>query len=697
MVDGTRVFLVSLVAVTTAVYPRYDIAHETLYGDTLWGEIEGLQNPNDCRRSRLLIASLKDNEGLGSLLISVAGALAEAYHSRRALILSPNRILYAGWPTYTERSSRCRDPSLVGFSFECIFRPLGPCAYHDVSRKERLHLVSGYANHDGARVKIADMRRAGVALFSPAPKFRDLFLSDSTAKMIWASTITRYVSRLLPTLQRHVEHVVSGVQSMLRNRNPAGLVVGIHVRRGDLEKKTEKGTARYPERKVFPTQAYLQEIPEETSGVFWATDSAEALPTEVHHLDPRCFYFKDKGANNTFRPKKEPSTPKHESPDLQGLGCSVGATSGVTGEGKIPHLALKRHRPKDGTHEAFKGADVISQHSLMIKAANSRRMTRATIEDLVILSSCDVIIGTIQSSFDVIASLLQYSRKLAAFSNQAVQHIWPSEHDSHGYEALESALYYPEDIPDLFTTSQIASRRIGIVGDEGRKDNTVWRDMEHIETSCEYYREFKAPKNTWIDAQWVSNGSVAHGGVHSGSLQGYSTVKDPSLRWKLVSARFQERPYLGNPITLSDPPPAQVATFDPETAMLSIDFDLFDDNVRYGHWAETTGVENGHGYVCPEEFLPRSERNIRHYVNMAEGLMMFWKDSRAVSCLHAVVQMITSSFPRFAERPKPIQEFYSHALRLLGDNDLEVILTNQWVMKDPYVQERLVERGVISR
>jgi len=654
----------------------------SLFTTLLNDHINRSQFPGDCRSARLLIAGLKDNEGMGSLLVSLGGALAEALHSGRTLILSPNRVLYQGW-----HGDRC-DPAAddhMGYHFDCIFERMSGCSYDDVEAHERVGLVSGLASFDSSRVKIADMRRAGVALFAPMRRYRELLLPGDAARLAWASTIVSHLFRPLPPLRRHADRLLRGIRRLRAAPLPpspqGGWLRGltaVHMRRGDLSLEDGEGNPRYPGRRPFDAQDYAGAVPKASRVVFWASDEVGSLPSYVDRIPARCLYFAEPNKVNC-------------DPSLR-LG-----RRNATGRGPSGRYHFTILRPvKSQTHSEYKGAGVRTDEDLEQTAHDSRMMTKATIEDMLILSESEHIVGTIQSSYDVICALLQFSKRIDSL---------------HRTEGAEWRL----DGDDIYVESN-ANRLSGIPSVhqcDASFTTCNRRQFEKFKLNDNLKKEtvlLVAPRNIWVDTEFVSNGTVVHGALHSGTMMGASAVKNASKRWGLVSIRFQEHtPTASEMLQIKDETVSigkedflgNLCTFDSKSGLPRINLDLFDAEVASLPWhperpnGNGKRIENDYPHLCPEDSLPSTQRNIIHYVDLARDLLEFWKDSRGVSCLMTVIELIHESFPNSSSRPKKLQEAMATSQAMLHSNIMEIVLTNQWILKDPFVRQTLTSRGFL--
>eukprot|EP00971_Amphidinium_carterae_P123318 2441820-Amphidinium_carterae.1 len=132
-----------------------DVDLECPYSDDsfckLWNEVVGRQFASSCRVQRLLVQDLPggDVPDVGQLVAAAVHGLAEAYHSRRTLIVGPS-VASALCPT----------------GWDCVFQPLSSCSLSDVrpSEKHALLLRQTHEVWEGDRVVWAHPVRGEVAL-----------------------------------------------------------------------------------------------------------------------------------------------------------------------------------------------------------------------------------------------------------------------------------------------------------------------------------------------------------------------------------------------------------------------------------------------------------------------------------------------------------------------------------------------------
>eukprot|EP00471_Norrisiella_sphaerica_P014343 CAMPEP_0184497790 /NCGR_PEP_ID=MMETSP0113_2-20130426/37437_1 /TAXON_ID=91329 /ORGANISM="Norrisiella sphaerica, Strain BC52" /LENGTH=608 /DNA_ID=CAMNT_0026885041 /DNA_START=583 /DNA_END=2409 /DNA_ORIENTATION=- len=458
-------------------------------------------------------------------------------------------------------------------------------------------------------------------------------------------------------------------------------IAAVHIRRGDLLVKTEKGEPRYPERRTFPIEAYLSKIPPTAQVVIWTTDDLSILPPYVNLLEIDAFL------------------------DSEHRSMRLGPNNRI-------HITIMR-QSNDLLHSPYKGAGVKPTETLLKTTGKSRRLTRATLEDMWLLRSSDAIIGTIQSSFDSAAALIKHARVLDQ-ARACSYEPWDSAFDRNanilGFDMYISNPPYPVHI-----TGEDLLHHV-----EGTRDMPVVSDQWCHNRGLTHQVYTDAMRNIWLDIDCVTNGTCVHGAIHSGTMQGASQIKDPLVRWYLISARFQESPlsqeqmsHLLNPSNAkghhndyhtptsskspnSGPIPPNICTPDPVTGMPFVALDVFDYHVSYADWRGRRSADSeSTSFICPEHVLPKTHRNVKDYLELGTHLLAFWKDSAGLSCVVAVAKMIETSFPEPEHRPKKMQEFLRLAQETMDQDSVETVLTNQWIVKDADVKDYLIQRGVL--
>jgi hypothetical protein len=236
-------------------------------------ELHALQHPEyegGCGSARLLVLSTEAThfEGLGSVLVAAAEALAEAHAARRTLVLGPD----AAAPALL-RGATCA----AGAAWACYFAPLGACSWSHVSRAEAAALVLD-CDSCAARVKASTPTRGAGALYAPPRHLRALLPAHAApvdAAECWAAALFAHVSRLLPKRQKTLEAKRVALFGSQR-------YAGAHLREGDTAMEAaEYGGRVYgnkPSLNASELGARLAPLLESanTQSIYLATDALDA-------------------------------------------------------------------------------------------------------------------------------------------------------------------------------------------------------------------------------------------------------------------------------------------------------------------------------------------------------------------------------------------------------------------------------------
>lgn len=202
-----RAALISLALATMSVHVI------TGYSNTVFEALHRQQHPPSCQ-GRLLLLHLTgmERDGLGSVIHTVASALAEGFHSQRTVILAPSTLAFI--PT---------GDCVPDFVLDCLFQPLSSCTFHDIPPSELEHLYSTAGSGSGSsRLLWSEESRGNIAFFVPPAKFR----TETTSQRHWAAQLIRYVMRLRPEVMQRMKqqhHMTEWVHPVL----------GVHIRHGD--------------------------------------------------------------------------------------------------------------------------------------------------------------------------------------------------------------------------------------------------------------------------------------------------------------------------------------------------------------------------------------------------------------------------------------------------------------------------------
>lgn len=174
-------------------------------------ELTVLQNPAQCNgRMLLLHFTNMERDGLGSILHTVASAIAEGFHARRTVVLAPFDIVFTPGGTMCEER----------YGLECFVQPLGSCSFQDIPQAELEELYASGGHNLSQRLVWSDEARGNLAFYMPPLAYRQL------PRPWWPSRLLHYVARLQPPLLRAL-HTLKG---QLPWRRP---VIGVHIRHGD--------------------------------------------------------------------------------------------------------------------------------------------------------------------------------------------------------------------------------------------------------------------------------------------------------------------------------------------------------------------------------------------------------------------------------------------------------------------------------
>jgi hypothetical protein len=311
-------------------------------------EIREQQFPLDCSGRRLLVVDWIDGSGLGSMVVTVASALAEAYYSNRTVVLGPRQM------TYRPDVDSCTDNG-----YGCYFEPISSC---DVVEHASLsELVQWYHEpfNPAIRVKREEERRGNIAILVAPARYRQ----EHDANRRWAAAMVSFVFRPKAQITAHLAAI-----RRERRLEPVASqdFVGVHVRHG------ETSIARMKPK--FPTAEYVALASAGTVStlpLFVASDSV-GIEREVHE--------------------------------------AVGSLSGTNTTDRriviLPRLRVTRGCAllEDHGEHCVSGKLAPAHRSLLNQAALE------ALEDLDVLADAHTLIGTGASHFMVTAVLLRLSR-----------------------------------------------------------------------------------------------------------------------------------------------------------------------------------------------------------------------------------------------------------------------------------------------
>jgi hypothetical protein len=363
--------------------------------------LEALQAPPDCGSARLLILETDPAhfEGLGSVLIAVAEALAEAHAAQRTLVLGP-----PGAAPAVLRGANCTLPreedggggERSGSGWECFFQPLSACGWAHVRRAERAALPTAPASC-GARVKMSTPTRGAGMLYAVPDELAPLLPASSgraAAAECWAAAVFARVARLTPGRAASL----AARREALFPRRLGGGYSGAHLRAGDTTLVAEQFGGRvYTNKPVLSAAALGAALrPRRPARIYLATDADDA----------------DAAA--------------------QALGAAAGLGGAATSVARAV-LVLPRFRTPHGSHNAaFSHASGVTQLLLPYEtltgtylapggryhgagaaaqaAADQAAVREESLEDLYLLAHASSLAGSAASHFSVAARLWSLTR-----------------------------------------------------------------------------------------------------------------------------------------------------------------------------------------------------------------------------------------------------------------------------------------------
>ncbi len=361
----------------TVAAPRCDSAFMRAAAE----ELRALQRPADCATARLLVLATEAThfEGMGSVLMAVAEALAEAHAAARTLVLGPPRAQPA-----LLREARCADGAA---GWACPFEPLGPCDWRHVSNAEAAALPMD-VDSCSTRVKASTATRGAGALYAPPPHLAALLppqVPAEDAGECWAAAVLAQVAR--PRTDR--EAALAARRAELFGDRA---YIGAHLRVGDTAMSAiEYGGRVYTNKPSVGAEALTAALPPllqraGTRDLYLATDAvgarevadavAEASGARVALL-------------SRFR------TP-------HGSHTAAFATSSAVHRPLLPAELLLPLTARGGRYEGDAGRAAA--------AADQDAVRYESLEDLYLLSHASALIGTASSHFSVAARLWGLAR-----------------------------------------------------------------------------------------------------------------------------------------------------------------------------------------------------------------------------------------------------------------------------------------------
>ena len=353
-------------------------------------ELRELQHPADCSSARLLVLATEAThfEGLGSVLMGVAEALAEAHASARTLVLGPPRAQPA-----LLREARCADGAA---GWACPFEPVGVCDWRHVTAAEAAALPSD-VDSCATRVKASTATRGAGALYVAPTHLAALLppqLPAEDAGECWAAAVLGAVARP----RRDREDALVSRRAELFGERP---YVGAHLRVGDTAMKAlEYGGRVYTNKPSVGPEAL-----------------SAALPPLLQHAGTRELYLATDavGAREVADAVAEASgarvalLSRFRTP--HGSHTAAFATSRAVNRPLLPAELLLPLTARGGRYagEAGRDAALADQDAVRYEA----------LEDLYLLSHASALIGTASSHFSVAARLWGLARGAHALADVA--------------------------------------------------------------------------------------------------------------------------------------------------------------------------------------------------------------------------------------------------------------------------------------
>jgi len=364
----------------------------------------------DCLTRRLLVLRFDAGnfEGLGSTLLTLSEGLAEAAHSNRTLVwglANPTTAdtMKAAWSPET-----C-GPFANGGAYSCLIKPISSCSFLDVSNAEAVALGDDGFD-DGARVKLTEERRGGMALYAPPEPWRTQTSGtlDASGRRLWTAAVMRMVAR--PTDHLGAQFAAEAKRFGLAGGGAAAAAdrcdVGLHVRHGELKMRTVYENRPYlPFRLYFDAaNAVLQkpttgarDTPRQT--VYVATDDGDVR--SLVGAESNAAAARAAAAGGSHKPARyvvpEREREEYGTHFIAGnYGCRNSPGGGSTCA--LPHTIIQAHNKAEVDAGRVKPPLQKAVHALAIHAE--------AFADLLHLASCRAVVGTGTSAFSVLASFM---------------------------------------------------------------------------------------------------------------------------------------------------------------------------------------------------------------------------------------------------------------------------------------------------
>ena len=517
-------------------------------------ELDLRQRPRDCFSARLLVFGTATDafEGLGSVMMQLAHAQAEAFFSNRTL-------LWGAAEAQPPILGGARCDGGAGRGGECLFQPLGTCTWQDhVFADEAARIVTA-PQADAERVTLQNVFRGGPGMYVVPPRLHDL-LPDATkadaaaAAECWAGAVMARVMRLRPELAAELD---ARAMELLGDAWPTGSrrshgrggvgvkgegrsrLSGVHLRAGDVAALRDVYTHRHissiGELGQALTQAWGGKA-KDVGVVYLATDAEDAAS-----LAPRLAKALDGGKKRGRLAARVVLAPNMYRP-THGPHSTAFAASALRGEHEMT-------LPGDVSASVAAG---LSKRGAEEEGALKERVRTEALLDLYVLSGCAVIAGAASSTFAVAARLWGVGR------------------------AAEQAREAAEQAREAAEQARAGEQRADAAGGAGapaqaQRGGAIWTDLEQ-----------------------VASGELTTGFLR-GMRNGTQRLVDGSERTAVALARMLGRRPL---------PFLPKLTFDPATAIPIV------PNVTFfaaaGMWASSSAPSAGHWCACDPTTMPAS-------------------------------------------------------------------------------------------
>jgi hypothetical protein len=399
------------------------------------------------RRLQLLDMSDASFEGIGSVLREIMFALAIALHSNRTLIWGLHMPMLFKYShelliNYDEYESlklsiptgelsmvlNCKANNIgdyISGPYRCFFRPISSCSLDDVSHQELVDYGSGKQFDDHSRLMRTDLRRS-IALYHPPFDLYNYLskvqtvsssvtLHEALTKQyhVWSAAVAAFVFRLKTDIIRSFiarnKELFPFTGALLdtvgrtSTSGRQGTVWGIHIRHGDLRANRRI----YPYKRVFEFNEYFEaarvhshKVRQSPEYLYVATDSDDISGLHTVYgeftdlLTMEGWYDNKVPSLIVLSNKRRYRTPLGSHAVAAGGGCVV--------EAKLAKEGLKRCTilPEEAGKHVL--TDVPRSEMML-------RIMVESIEDIYLLSLCDIVIGSGSSYYSSVSALLMWA------------------------------------------------------------------------------------------------------------------------------------------------------------------------------------------------------------------------------------------------------------------------------------------------